>query len=162
MNPQNIKVFSFLIPSYLLIVTKFLGKISQFEFLKNIFAHKLFLSLNISDFNLFFMWKLQPPPSPEKSHPLFPSKSPLKVAALSSPPFFKIWLESWPPLPLQKGGGGAHYGTYRMNYCTLENKLEVHFLVAANNFGKYEILYTLEIQYVKIWHLPCSCNQLPL
>ena len=59
MNPQNIKVFSSLIPSYLLQVTKFLGKISQFELLvmteKNIFAYKLFLSLNISDFNLFFM-----------------------------------------------------------------------------------------------------------
>ena len=40
-------------------VTKFLGKISQCEFLvmteKNIFAYQLFLSLNISDFNLFFM-----------------------------------------------------------------------------------------------------------
>ena len=47
-------------------LTKFLCKISQFEFLvktgKNIFAYKLFLLLNISDFNLFFMWKLQPPP----------------------------------------------------------------------------------------------------
>ena len=48
-----------LIPSYLLKVTKFFCKISQFEFLvmteKNIFAYKLFLSLNISDFSLFFM-----------------------------------------------------------------------------------------------------------
>ena len=37
----------------------FLVKISQFEFLvmteKNIFAYKLFLSLNISNFNLFFI-----------------------------------------------------------------------------------------------------------
>ena len=44
---------------YLLKVTKFLDKTSQFEFLvmteKNICACKLFLSLNISDFNLFFM-----------------------------------------------------------------------------------------------------------
>ena len=51
--------FPSLTPSYLLKVTKFLGKISQFEFLvmteKNIFAYKLFLSLNISDFILFFM-----------------------------------------------------------------------------------------------------------
>ena len=41
-------------PSYRLKVTKFLGKISQFEFLviikKKFFAYKLFLSLNISDF----------------------------------------------------------------------------------------------------------------
>ena len=44
------------------IVTKFLGKFSLFEFLvlaeNNIFAYKLFFSLNISDFNLFIMWKL--------------------------------------------------------------------------------------------------------
>ena len=39
-------------------VTKFLIKISQFEFLvmaeKKFFIYQLFLSLNISDFNLFF------------------------------------------------------------------------------------------------------------
>ena len=33
---------------------------------KNIFAYKLFLLLNISDFNLFFMWKLQLPPTEKK------------------------------------------------------------------------------------------------
>ena len=69
MNPENIKSFSSLKPSNVLKVIKFLGEISQFEFLimteKNIFAYKLaslfllFLSLNISYFNLFFMWKLQ-------------------------------------------------------------------------------------------------------
>ena len=53
-KPQNIKTFSSIIPSYLLNVTKFLGEISQFEFEENIFAYKLFLSLNISDF-IFFM-----------------------------------------------------------------------------------------------------------
>ena len=46
-------------PSYLLKVTKFLGKISQLKFLvmteENIFVYKFFLALNISDFNLFFM-----------------------------------------------------------------------------------------------------------
>ena len=66
--------FSSLIPSYLLKVTKFLGKISQFKFLvmteKDIFAYKLFLSLNISDINLFLCDNCNPP---EKSHPLFPS-----------------------------------------------------------------------------------------
>ena len=36
---------------------------------KNIFAFELFMSLNISGFNLFFMWKLFPP-TPEKSDPL--------------------------------------------------------------------------------------------
>ena len=57
-------------------VTKFLDKTSQFEFLvmteKNICACKLFFSLNISDFNLFFIRKLQS--HSEESHPLFPSK----------------------------------------------------------------------------------------
>ena len=67
-------------PSYLLKVTKFLGKIFQFEFLvmteKSIFAYKLFLSLNISDFNLFLcescnsrLIKVTP------SFPAIPSKS---------------------------------------------------------------------------------------
>ena len=95
--------------SCLLKVTKFLSKISQFEFLviteKNIFAYKLFLSLNISDFNLFIIWQLQPP-SPEKSHPLVPSNPPLKIEVLSSrPPFFKIWLEAQPtPNPQPPSG----------------------------------------------------------
>ena len=43
--------FSSLTLSYLLKVTKFLVKISQFK----IFVYKLFLSLNISDFILFFL-----------------------------------------------------------------------------------------------------------
>ena len=71
---------------------------SQFEFLvtieKKIFTYKVFLSLNILDFNLFFMWQLQPP---WKSHPTFFHRNPpLKV-------------EVPPPSPLQKGGGCAHY-----------------------------------------------------
>ena len=45
-EPQNIKRFPSLTPSYLLKVDKFLVKISQFEFLviteKNIFAHNFF------------------------------------------------------------------------------------------------------------------------
>ena len=50
-EPQKYQSFSSLTPSYLLKVTKFLVEISQFEFLvmteENIFAHKLFLPLNI-------------------------------------------------------------------------------------------------------------------
>ena len=81
--------------SYLLKVTKFLVKISQFEFLvmteKNIFAYKLFLSSNISDFNYF----LKPPCS---------QQPPLKVEVLSSPPFLKIWFTSPPtPPPAERG-----------------------------------------------------------
>ena len=70
---------------------------------KNIFAYKLYLSLNISDFNLFFMWKL------EKSHRLFPSNPPLTVEVLLSPPpppFLKIWLEAQPSLH-KRGRGGC-------------------------------------------------------
>ena len=126
-------------PSYRLKVTKFLGKISQFEFLlmtkKNIFAFKLFLSLNIPDFNLFFMWKLQPPP--EKSHPLFPSNPPSKSWGPVKPlPLLKIWLEAQPPPPLQNRGGG----------CTLwlmNNKLQ-------NTYQKVKVLET------SIWYLPVT------
>ena len=75
---------------------------------KSIFADKLSLSLNISDFNSFFMWKLQPPwksppfsqQTPSKSWG--PSKSPLfenLVGGATTPPP--------PPALLQKGG--AHY-----------------------------------------------------
>ena len=53
-EPPKYLSFSSLTPSYLLKITKFLDKISWFEFLvmteKNIFAYKLSLSLNISDF----------------------------------------------------------------------------------------------------------------
>ena len=59
-SPKNRKKsLSFLTPSYLLKVTKFIVKISQSEFLvmieKNIFVYKLFLSLDISDFTLVSM-----------------------------------------------------------------------------------------------------------
>ena len=82
MKHQNIK------PFYPLKVTKFLLKFSQFEFLvtteQSLLVYKFFLSLNIPDFSLFFVEKLQPP---EKSHPLFPSNSPLKTHSAKSPPF---------------------------------------------------------------------------
>ena len=78
---------------------------------KNIFADQLFLSLNISDFNLFFMWKLQP--LPKKSHPPLSQQPPLKVEFLPSPspPFWKF---SWrfnpsSPFPCKKGGGQTMY-----------------------------------------------------
>ena len=69
-----LKFLSFTL-SYLLKVTKFLVKISQFELLvmtkQKILVYKHFLSLNIPDFSLFFVKKLQP--SPEKCQPLFSS-----------------------------------------------------------------------------------------
>ena len=52
------------------------------------------------------MWRLDPPPRLEKSHPLFPSNPATKVEVLSNPHFLKIWLEAQPPS--RKGGGGVH------------------------------------------------------
>ena len=65
---------------------------------KNIFAYKLFLLLNLSDLNLFFMSKLQPTP-PRKNSPPLSQQPPLKVEVLSSPPLH----------PVETRGGGAHY-----------------------------------------------------
>ena len=67
---------------------------------KKIFAYKLFLSFNISDLNLFFMWKLNPPEVTLS----FPATSPFKVKVLSSPHFLKIWLEVQPPPPPAERG----------------------------------------------------------
>ena len=59
---------------------------------KNIFTYKLFLSLNISDFNLFFVKIATPLEKVTPSFPATPSKSwgPVK------PPFLNIWLEVQP------------------------------------------------------------------
>ena len=74
-------------------VTKFLVKISQFEFLvtteQRILFYKLFLSLNFADFSLFFVEKLQLPTVPEKSQPPLSKQPPLKTEVLSSPPLFE-------------------------------------------------------------------------
>ena len=99
----------------------------QFEFLvmteKNTFAYKLFLSLNISDFNLIFMWKLHPLPSPtEKSHPSF-SATPFKSWGPVKPPFSKIWFEVQPPPPPQQKGGSAYYRGSPSFLPTRENRL---------------------------------------
>ena len=112
-EPPKYQSFSCLTRSYLLKVTEFLVKISQFEFLvmteKNIFAYKLFLSLNILDFNLFFNKHSNPL---KKVTLLFCSNLTLKVEVLSSLSFFKIWLEvqpppppPLPPLPSRRGEG---------------------------------------------------------
>ena len=55
-------------------------------------------------FKFFFVLKFQPPPPPpaplKRVTPSFPATPPLKVVVLSSPPFWKIWLEIQPPPPL--------------------------------------------------------------
>ena len=108
-EPQR---FSPLIPSYLLKVTKLLGKISQLEFLvvteKNIFGYKLFLSLNISDFNLFDV-KIATPP--EKSHPLFPSNPLSKLTSCQAPHFWKFGGST---SFLKRGGGGCPLGWFEI------------------------------------------------
>ena len=97
--PLKSRIFQWTL-SYFSKVTKFLGTISQFEFLvttkKNFFAYKLFLSLNISDFNLLLCENCNP--RLIKVTPVS-QQSPLKVEVLSSIPFMKIWLEAQPPLP---------------------------------------------------------------
>ena len=56
---------------------------------KNIFAYKLFFAIKYFEFSFTFYVKIANLP-PEKSHPLFPSNSPLKIEILSSPPFWKF------------------------------------------------------------------------
>ena len=83
---------------------KFLVKISPFEFLvmteKNIFACKLFLPSNISDFS-FFIFFVKIATSPEKSYPSLFQQPPLKVEVLSSHPFFEnlVGCSNRPPSP---------------------------------------------------------------
>ena len=80
----------------------------QFEFLvmteQSILVYKLVLSLNISDFSLFFVEKLQrrPPPALKKVTPLFPSNPPLKTS------FPATCLFHPPPPPAKSGEGVVH------------------------------------------------------
>ena len=60
---------------------------------KNIFAYKLFLSLNISDFNLFLCENCNP--CLIKVTPSFPA-TPSKSWGPVKPPFLKIWLKAQP------------------------------------------------------------------
>ena len=74
---------------------------------KNIFAYKPFLSLNISDFNLFLSENCNPH---EKSHPYFPAIPPVKVEVLSSPPppFFENLIGGSTPHQQKGVGVGVH------------------------------------------------------
>ena len=67
---------------------------------KKFFAYKLFLSLNISDLNLFFMWKL----NPLKSPPLSQQPPLLKLRSCQAPTFWKFgWKFNPPPPPAERG-----------------------------------------------------------
>ena len=84
------KILKFFILNPILSVksTKFLVKISQFQFLvmteKNVFVYKLFLSLNISDFSLsFFLVKIATPL--KKVTPSFPATTLSKLRSCQAP-----------------------------------------------------------------------------
>ena len=99
-------------PSYLLKVTKFLSKISQFELLvmtkKNIFAYKLFFV--ITYFRFYFLCEIaNPPPPPLKKSPPPSQQPPLKVEALSRPPLFENLVGGSTP-PAERG----MYTTYEL------------------------------------------------
>ena len=69
---------------------------------KNIFPHQLFLSLNISEIDFFYV-KIATP-SLNQVTPLFPSKPRLKVEVLPSPPLlFENLVEGSTPSSAEKG-----------------------------------------------------------
>ena len=71
---------------------------------KNIFAYKLFLSLNISDFNLFFYVKIATPLKKRKKSPPFP---PFSQSCQAPPTLFENLVGgSTPPC---RNGASAHY-----------------------------------------------------
>ena len=80
---------------------------------KNIFAYKLILPLNISEFNLFFMWKS--PPTSWKKSPL-------------PHPLLNLWLEVQPP-PSRKGAAQyVYYLLYFYANCILSLFPYYHYL----------------------------------
>ena len=77
---------------------------------KKIFANKLFLLLNSSDFNIFVCENCNPPPG--NSHHSLSQQPPLKVYFLSIPSHFENLVGGStpaPPHPPSRKGGGAHY-----------------------------------------------------
>ena len=114
------KILKFLILNTIFFfkVTEFLVKISQFKYLviteRNIFACKLFLSLNISDF--IFYVKIANLPCPLKVTLLLPSNPLLKVEVLSSPAIFEnlVGGSIAPPLPAERREGGVHSMSYAL------------------------------------------------
>ena len=107
---------------------------------KKFFAYKLFLSLNISDFNLFLCENCNAPSPPATQ--LFPSNPPLKVEVLSSPPYWKF---GWRLNPLQKGGGcplwyspplitapTTHFSNFLFSICEVPTN---SFSISDSNFG---------------------------
>ena len=131
MNPENIKVFhdfKSLSRSYLLKVTTFLVEISQFEFLidrERYFWSSTFLSLNISDFDLFLCKNCTPL---NKATSPLSQQPPLKVEVLSSPSFLNNWLELQPPPPPTSERGGCTLWLFNNFECMFVTVNLVFFL----------------------------------
>ena len=74
------------------------------------FVYKVSCCLNISDFGLFLMKKLQPP---EKCHPILSQQAPSQNLDPAKPPLFDNLVGGSTPLPPAEkrgvGGGGASY-----------------------------------------------------
>ena len=98
--------------SHLLKATEFLVKTLGYDREKH-FCFIRFLSLNLSDFTLFFMTKLQPTPY-EKVTSSFPPTSLSKLTSCQAPPFSKFGrgLNPSPLPPSRKEGGGVHYESH--------------------------------------------------
>ena len=110
-NPTIIlKFFILKTPSHLLKLIEFLFKIFQFTLLvtteKDILFIKFFLTLNISNFSLSFMKKLQPPL--KKVTPSFP-ETPSQNWDLVKPALFENLVagSTPPPPPAEKMGRGC-------------------------------------------------------
>ena len=91
-------------------------------------------------FSFIFMWKLQlPPPPREKSPPLFPSNSLLKVEVLSNPPLWKfVWRLN--PLPAERGDGGN----------TMINVIDQHIIWSFAQTYKQRFLYWVQKTFVSL------------
>ena len=126
---------------------------------KNNFAHKLLLSLNVSDFNLFFTWKLQPSlhPLPPPLKKVIPSKS---WGPAKPPLSLKIWLEvQQPPSPKQKEGVHTMlYISIILTYSHVWNTVVMSGLVLLIATGNCWISYRNENAGLFIFGR-CICQQ---
>ena len=124
---------------------------------KNIFAYKLFLSWNISDFNLFFMWQLQPPL--KKVTPSFPATLLQKLRSCPAIPFWKFGWRFKPLPPLLERGGCTLWAVQICTVIMLNNwniskkiYLAKHFVQKSGNSKYYNVLNSkLHYEYLSAY-----------
>ena len=92
-------------------------------------------TLNISDFNLLFMSKLQPPL--KKVNPLFPNNSLWKLRSCQVLPFWKFGWRFNPPLLSRKGRGCTPYNQF--------NILPLHTTCGCNVYVKMTSGFTPDL-----------------